>query len=156
MKKILDAVSGFFMPVLIVALLGLGFYTFNVYSDRGALQTTVSSLHNEVGQLGEQLKSTAATNKRLASEIDLLKKSQTITDDIKDKLDAGAKEDKKRFEAMSKQVGDKLAAIEAKYKALEPTKDNLDRKAIDISLERSRGVYHMYCLVEPAAKECVK
>lgn len=153
-SKFWNSVKGFFAPGLFIALLLLSVYAFNMSAEKTALQTTVGTLQTEVGQLGEKLQGVARTNMELNTELELLRKSQGITESVKSQLDAGVKEDKKRYDALSKQVGEKLSAIEAKYSALEPTKDNLDRKTIEISLERSKGVWLMYCLAVVEAKEC--
>jgi Tfp pilus assembly protein PilN len=51
-------------------------------------------------------------------------------------------------------VEDKLKAIETKYAGMEQTKANEERKRVDISLERAKGLWLTYCIQQPQDKAC--
>lgn len=51
-------------------------------------------------------------------------------------------------------VDTKLKEIEAKYADQEQTEANRQRKAMEISLERAKGMWLTYCLQEPTEKAC--
>ena len=125
-----------------------------MYHSNTVLANAVTTQEAEVKRLGGELAKAEDINKSLGEENSRLKGSGKITDDVTSAVAEKSKELDSRYSEMQKQVAVKLKALEAKYSAQEPTKESLDRKAIEISLERSRGVWLLYCLGEPQAKEC--
>lgn len=154
MQKLKEIAQAALMPILLVVLGVLGVYSYVISNDRTQLQETVTQLSQKVGQQASELTAAGETNSRLNRELEKYQRSNDITSDVKDKLTELEKADQKRYDEMQKQVSEKLKAIDSKYAAMAPSPDNSDRKAVEISLERSRGVWLLYCLAEPAAKEC--
>ena len=154
MKAFMDKVKGWLFPLvaaLLVIAIGFGAILYHSYTE---LEHTAEKQATEISRIGEELRKAEGINKTLSDENTRLKGSATITEGVKDGVAEKAKELDSRYSEMQKQVSDKLKAIETKYKAQGASRESDDRKAVEISLERSRGVWLLFCLAEPKAKEC--
>ena len=154
MKAFFDKAKAWLLPVLIGLLMIVSGYGAFLYHHNTVLANTVQAQTTEITRIGGELTKAEGVNKTLADENSKLRGSGKITDDVATKVDEKAKELDERYSEMQKQVADQLKVIERKYGAVAPSKENDDRKAIEISLERSKGVWLMYCLAEPKSKEC--
>jgi hypothetical protein len=88
------------------------------------------------------------------AQLALKARSDSVTVEVKAEVkQEEAKVEKAKTEARV-YVEKKVAAIEEKYKAMPPTPDNEGRKAVEVSLERSKGLWLAYCLQEPQDQAC--
>ena len=156
MKAFFDKAKEWLLPIVIGLLVLCACYSAFMYHSNTVLANTITAQEAEAKRLDGELTKAGKANADLAVENNRLKQSAGITDDVTNSVAQKSKELDSRYSEMQKQVSTKLKAIEAKYSAQEPTKESLDRKAIEISLERSKGVWLLYCLGEPQAKECVE
>jgi signal transduction histidine kinase len=140
-----DKVKGYiYKAVLLVVCVLLVWANFKILD---AKNDRITTLGNEV---------TAVTKKYEDAKAELAKKakSDAVTVEVKAIVkDEEVKVEKAKTEARV-YVEKKVAAIEEKYKVLEPTPDNEGRKAVEISLERSKGLWLSYCLQEPQDQAC--
>lgn len=154
MNTLLDKAKGWLLPVVIGLLILVSGYAGFMHHSNALLGQTIETQGTEINRIKGELTKAEGINKDLSAENTRLKSSGKITDDVTAKVQEQGKVLDERYSEMQKQVADKLKAIERKYGAATPSKENEDRKTIEISLERSKGVWLMYCLAEPKAKEC--
>ena len=81
-------------------------------------------------------------------------KSEVVTEQAKEDLkQVEVKQEKAKTQA-NQYVDKKLADIESKYAVLEQNTTNAERKRVEISLERAKGLWLTYCLQEPREHAC--
>lgn len=145
--KLTEKAKDVVIKLLFIALCVGGVWT--LYQMHQAKNAKIELLNKEVSETKTKL---ADAEKNLKIQEDTAK----ITEDVTAKV---VKEEVKVIKVeteASKYVTDKLAAIEKKYKDLEQTPANIERKNIEISVERMRGIWFTYCLQEPEDKACKK
>lgn len=135
----------------LVAVLGFAGYQ---YVRASKLEANVAVLTTQVSGLTADLQKANKTNADNQKELERLRQGTTITDQVTGDHAKNEQAGKVQYDALQKKVAERLKAIEAEYAAKEKTEENAKRKAVAISLERSRGIWLMYCNAVPAAVEC--
>lgn len=112
-----------------------------------ALGVTVTTLKSENKVLDDRNKEVLAALSKKADSDDATEEVKLVVKKVEEQ------QEKIRTDA-NKYVDTQLQKINAKYAALEKTKINEERRSIEISLERARGLWKSYCIQEPAADAC--
>lgn len=81
-------------------------------------------------------------------------KSEAATEQVKSDLKQTEVKHEKTKSQANQYVEKKLAAIEKKYADMEQNAANAERKRIEISLERAKGLWLTYCLQVPEDHAC--
>ncbi len=81
-------------------------------------------------------------------------KSDKVTEKVVEVVQQKETKQEKAKSQAATYVNNKLAEIEKKYAAKEPTPANEQRKNVEISLERAKGLWLTYCLQEPTEDPC--
>lgn len=139
--------KGAFVLFCIAAVWGV-FQMFQAKNEK--IENLTTQYNGKVGELKTM------TDKYDAAKLELSKKvsSEVATEEVKVEVKkAEVKQEKAKTEA-AVIVEKKLEAIEAKYAKLEQSKANEDRKRVEISLERAKGLWLTYCIQEPQDKAC--
>lgn len=95
-------------------------------------------------------------DKNKALKIDIKNKASSDNTTELVKVDVKAvevKQEKVKTQA-AKQVEKKLEEINQKYEKLEQSQINHERKAVEISLERAKGLWVTYCNQAPTEEAC--
>lgn len=110
--------------------------------------------NKKIDELNTSVTELKAKNEQLSKTIEDKGKS----DDVTTTVVADTKEQEVKIvtgkTVAAKYVDNKLAEIEAKYALREQTTENAQRKALEVSLERAKGMWLTYCLQEPEEKPC--
>jgi predicted phage tail protein len=139
--------KGAFLLICIVAVWGV-FQMFQAKNEK--IENLTTQYNTKAGELKTM------TEKYDAAKLELSKKkdSDQATEDVKVIVkEVVVKQEQAKTQA-NEYVENKLAAIEAKYKDLEKSAANEERKRVEISLERAKGLWLSYCLQEPQNKAC--
>lgn len=147
MNNLFKRISGYLAGVIIVALVLMTAYG---YQKLYTSQLKITDLKAEVVDITAKRDALKTANDSLAKELAAAKVTKAVIVDTKDKE---VKIDKAATEA-SKIVNKRLAEIEAKYAGMEKNDQTSKMKAVEISLERAKGIWLTYCLQEPAEKAC--
>lgn len=147
MFTISDTVKSWTLKIAALALCaGLVWANYEIID---AKNTRIDSLATEVSN---QKGKVTALEEELAKKV----KSEVVTEAVKEEVKvAEVKVVKAKTEA-SVYVEKKVAEIDAKYDALPVNPSNDSRKAVEKSLERSKGMWMTYCLQEPTVSACLK
>lgn len=149
----LDKIKQHVMGALLVASLALGGWMFY---ENTQLDKKVSELSGEKTALEVANGLLIDSNKTLKDALDLAKNSSAITDDVTNRIAEQTQEFNKQFDGLRKITQKKLSDIEEAYAKKEDTPENREAMRVDISMERARGIWRMYCIAEPDAVECTK
>lgn len=114
-----------------------------------------TKLEGNVAQLSTANELLIGANDKLVQAMDLLRDSYKINEDVSKKITEEVKKITDNMEGMRNHTSKKLDEINKKYDQLDDTPENRELRRVDISLERARGIWRLYCVSEPAAKECV-
>lgn len=121
----------------------------------------IDAKNERIDNLSNQLTSKQAdydtlNGKYEALKIDVSKKASS--DGVTEVAKVEVKQAEVKQEAAKAQaaqiVENKLKAIETKYAGLEQTQANEERKRVEISLERAKGLWLTYCIQQPQDKAC--
>lgn len=114
----------------------------------------INAKNERITALGEKVFVLDAEKALLEKALDNKLKSEVVTEKV---VEAVKKEETKQEKAKSQAavyVNTKLAEIEKKYATKEPSPTNEQRKNVEISLERAKGLWLTYCLQEPEEEPC--
>ncbi len=140
--------------VLAVVVLGVSIGSYYKSTTIIKLESQNTSLISNNAKLESDIKKVEKINSDNLIEISKLKASLEASNNVIINNTQKVKEEEKRYAQLQKKVQEKIEAIDRHYRALEPSKENEQRRAIEISLERSRGVWLLYCNAVPEAQEC--
>lgn len=131
------------MVLVALALTG-GYIFFDAFSDRGKeisrLNTAVTEKDREIVNLGDKLKKAEDLNNGKEKIADNKK-------EVQEKVDAGVSDAKKY-------VDKRMKEIDTKYEKLPKTDENKEARRIEISLDRVRGLWLIYCIQVPQDLQC--
>lgn len=114
----------------------------------------IDGLKDKVINLKSDKKVLEEKNKELKTDIKNKVISDDTTEEVKVEVKAvEVKQEKVKTQA-AKQVEKKLEEINQKYEKLEQSQVNQERKAIEISLERAKGLWVTYCNQAPTEEAC--
>jgi polyhydroxyalkanoate synthesis regulator phasin len=93
-------------------------------------------------------------NEDLRKDIVNKAKSEIVTEQSKEILSQVVDRHERAKTQANLYVEKKLIAIESKYALMEKNAINAERKRVEISLERAKGLWLTYCLQEPLDVAC--
>lgn len=130
--------------VVVAFLLAGGYILFDSYVDRG----------KEITQLNLTV---AGKDQEIANLKDQINKAKELKDG-KEKIDTEKKETQEKVDAAvsdaKKYVDKRMKEIDAKYAKLPKTDENQEARRIEISLDRVRGLWAIYCIQVPKDLNC--
>lgn len=145
MFKISDKVKSYALRTVgVVLCLGLVWGNFQIID---AKNERISALNADVERV--------TTEKKALEEV-IAKKIESDGVTVKAKEDVVKKEVviEKAKTVAEQYVSEKLQEIDKKYDDKEKTPVNDERKRVEISLERAKGLWLTFCLQEPEEKAC--
>ena len=148
-----DKIKGYLLGVMLAVSLGsTGWFWY----ESNQLSHEITRISGEKSILEASVGILTDTNKRLAEQVGKSAASTEVTNAVNEALDKQREELDKQFEGLRKITQQKFADIEKKYAAMEDTPANKELRRVEIGMERSRGIWRMFCNSEPLAVECVK
>lgn len=148
-----DKVKGWLAGAIIILLAAGGGY---LYYENNQLQKDLISVTGEKELLDATNKIYQNTNAQLADQVQKNNQSATVTNEVNKALEEQRTALAKEFEGLRKITQQKFAEIDSKYSKMEDTPANKELRRVEIGMERSRGIWRMYCISEPLAEECVQ
>jgi chromosome segregation ATPase len=152
MFNITDKAKSVIYKVVVVLLaLALVWANFEMLQAKNA---RITDLNNQITSKTKEYDTLNGKYEALKVEMSKKVTSDTATEEVKaDVKKAEVKQEAAKTQA-NQYVEDKLKAIDSKYAALEQSKANEERKRVEISLERAKGLWLTYCLQQPQDKSC--
>lgn len=154
--NITEEVRGYLIKggIVLAALIVGGLLIWGNFKILDTKNEKISNLTNQLTTTQGQL--TTMTGKYEAAKLELVKKTQSdvATEDAKQ---AVKQEEVKQVAAKTQAnqyVDKKVAEIDAKYNQLPATQANTDKKRVETSLERAKGLWLTYCLQAPQDAAC--
>ena len=108
----------------------------------------------KIETMREQVSGLIITNSGLEKTIREKIQSDNVTEEVKTAVKEEEKTPARAKTLANEYVEKKLQEIEKKYAAEEQTELTIERKRVEISLERAKGLWLSYCLQEPKEKAC--
>lgn len=141
------------VPVLLAAAMGFGAWS---WVENQSLQQSVQLLSEEKKALENANALLLDANSRMSQALTQQKASSEITDKITEELADQTQLFVNEVEKFRKMAQQRMKEITDAYARKEDTPENREAMRVDIGMERARGIWRMYCLAEPAAKECTQ
>lgn len=116
----------------------------------------LNAKNDRIDKLGEEIAQLNTKNEELKTELTKKVKSDIITEVAKEEVKQEEVKQEKAKTQANLYVEKKLADIEKKYAQMEQSAANQERKRVEISLERAKGLWLTFCLQEPEEKACKK
>lgn len=142
------AVKGLLYVALAAVPIGAGFYVAKGHEGEiKVLKEDVGKKTKEIEDKKAKITNLEGDVKKLKSENADLKLINQTNDEIKEATG--------KVTAAEKLIDTKVADIEAKFKAMPQTDNNLRAKQAAVSMERSKGLWLSYCIANPKHARCV-
>lgn len=107
-----------------------------------------------IKQLTDEVNAKAATIRSQEEQLALKGKSEATTTAVIESLQQELKDAKIKETAAEISAKQQMRAIDDKYSKLPKTAANEERRAVEISVARAKGLWATYCLQEPASAYC--
>jgi len=107
-----------------------------------------------IKQLTEEVESKNSVIKSQEDQLALKGKSEAATTAVIESLQKDLKDAKVKETAAEISAKQQMQAIDEKYSKLPKTAANDERRTVEISVARAKGLWATYCLQEPASAYC--
>lgn len=129
---------------LLVGLIGMAVYFWHDYqSDKKDLDA--AKVQNATLQ---------GTNKNLEQTVEKTEKSAAVNEQTQVQVDEGKKVIDDKVSSIAKAHVQSVQNIEQKYKQLPQTDDNAKAKEAELSADRMKRLWQVFCIPNPGYKDC--